>query len=140
MWANQFLLIWVLRQAIETTSFQADGLVVDDQLGRILDHPDGWPIEWGSQLDIRPVRVRGEDRLNTERVSAELDDTGRKRMLSGNAVAGYLAKYATKATEAAGHVSRRLTPSTVGYYANDTHPGRIIDACWRLGARGTQLH
>ena len=68
------------------------------------------------------MRVRGKDRLNTERVSAELDDTGRKRMLSGNAVAGYLAKYATKATEATGHVSRRLTTSTIGSTPTATTP------------------
>ncbi len=137
-WANQFLLIWVLRQAVETTRFVTHGLVLDDARTRLVDQPTGWLLEWGTQLDIRPVRVRADDPLSEERVTAELDHAGRKRLLSGTAVAGYLAKYATKATEAAGHVSRRLTPSTVGYYATDTHPGRIIDACWRLGARGQQ--
>ena len=137
-WANQFLLIWVLRQAVETTRFLTHPLVLDDARSRLVDQPTGWLLEWGTQLDIRPVRVRADDPLSEERVTAELDHAGRKRLLSGTAVAGYLAKYATKATEAAGHVSRRLTPATVGYYATDTHPGRIIDACWRLGARGLQ--
>ncbi|MEQ7009383.1 replication initiator [Actinopolymorpha sp. B17G11] len=138
-WANTFLLIWVLREAVQRTRFQTHGLVLGDHHGHQLVHqPNGWPMSWGTQVDIRPVRVRGDDPLTEQRVSQELDHTGRRRMLSGNAVAGYLAKYATKATEAAGHSSRRLTPSTVDYYATNTHPGRIIGACWRLGARGLQ--
>ena len=56
------------------------------------------------------------------------------------AVAGYLAKYATKSTEATGHTSRRLTADTVDLYADpDTHPGRLIDACWRLGTPPADL-
>jgi hypothetical protein len=83
------------------------------------DHhkPDGWLIAWGSQLDIRPVRVTSD------------------REITDEMVAGYLAKYATKSTETAGHISRRLTRETIDIYANPqgTHVERIIDACWRLG-------
>jgi hypothetical protein len=44
-------------------------------------------------------------------------------------VAGYLAKYATRATEAAGHLSTRLTESTVGLSADPTkHAGRLMAA------------
>ena len=44
-------------------------------------------------------------------------------------VAGYLAKYATKATEPAGHLSTRLTDSTVRLYTDPTrHTGRLIAA------------
>ncbi|MET9023358.1 hypothetical protein ABZV93_25630 [Actinopolymorpha sp. NPDC004070] len=47
--------------------------------------------------------------------SGQLDKHGRRRLLSGPAVAGYLAKYATKVTEAAGHTPARspMSPSTL---------------------------
>jgi hypothetical protein len=80
-------------------------------------HPTGWVIAWGEQLDIRPVRVSGH------------------REISDEMVAGYLAKYATKSTESAGHVSSRLTHESIDLYANPqgTHVERLIDACWRIG-------
>ena len=74
--------------------------------------PEGWTLTWGAQLDIRPVAHLGE--------------------LTDTAVAGYLAKYATKATEATGHTSRRITTDTIGHYA---HTGRLIGTCWLLGRR-----
>ena len=74
--------------------------------------PDGWAITWGDQLDIRPVRVPGDQPISDEMV------------------AGYLAKYATKSTEAAGHVSRRLTRETIDLYADPqgSHTERLIHA------------
>jgi hypothetical protein len=50
-------------------------------------------------------------------------------------VAGYLAKYATKSTEATGHNSTRITADTIGEHADPDggHTARLIDACWRLG-------
>ncbi len=57
-----------------------------------------------------------------------------------DAVAAYLAKYATKATEMAGHLSTRLRPDTVRSYTDlATHTGRQIDACWRLGQKPAGL-
>ena len=80
------------------------------------EKPAGWRIGWGDQLDVRPLRLSGAG-----------DVTDR-------AVVAYLAKYATKSTESTGHVSKRLTASTVDYYADpDTHAGRLVDACWTLG-------
>jgi hypothetical protein len=81
------------------------------------DQPGGWSIAWGVQLDIRPIRLSGD---------GELTDT---------AAAGYLAKYATKSTEATGHTSRRLDPDTIHTYANPagSHPERLIHTCWTLG-------
>jgi hypothetical protein len=81
------------------------------------DRPDGWRITWGVQVDVRPITL-----------------TGRGGMTDGM-VAGYLAKYATKSTEATGHTSTRLNPDTVGAYADPDgdHAARLIDACWRLG-------
>ncbi|MEV4202266.1 replication initiator [Micromonospora globbae] len=80
--------------------------------------PAGWRITWGDPgkgLDVRPVNADGD--------------------VTDGKVAGYLAKYATKSTEATGHVSRRLDGDTIDLYANEqgTHPERLIDACWTLG-------
>jgi hypothetical protein len=81
------------------------------------DRPEGWCIQWGRQ--VRPLTVaRG------------LPGVG----VTEQHVAGYLAKYATKATEAAGHLSTRLAASTVGLYADPAkHTGRLIATAWTLG-------
>jgi len=78
--------------------------------------PKGWDICWGSQLDIRTVRMSD---------SGEITDT---------AVASYLAKYATKSTEAVGPVAVRITAGNLHAYASPfTHHGRLIRAAWQLG-------
>ena len=79
--------------------------------------PEGWLIAWGEQIDIRPITLSGHDGI-TDRT-----------------VAGYLAKYATKSTEATGHTSTRITADTISDYANPdgNHTARLIDACWTLG-------
>jgi replication initiator protein RepSA len=83
--------------------------------------PEGWQLTWGAQLDIRPVTFTGA--------------------LTDTAVAGYLAKYATKATEATGHTSRRITTDAIATYASTaTHAGRLIRTCWILGHRPDQEH
>jgi hypothetical protein len=105
-WANALVLSHVVRTAIETTAFYTKPHPAN---------PDGWLITWGRQLDIRPLRLRGD------------------RAITDTAVAGYLAKYATKSTDATGHVSKRITPATIDVYADDSHPGRLIDAAWTLG-------
>ncbi|QGN49246.1 plasmid replication initiator protein [Micromonospora sp. WMMC415] len=78
-------------------------------------NPAGWHIAWGEQVDVRPINADGE--------------------VTDGKVAGYLAKYATKSTEATGHVSRRLDGEVIDLYANHqgTHPERLVDACWTLG-------
>ncbi|GAB3339843.1 hypothetical protein GCM10027452_12720 [Micromonospora halotolerans] len=80
------------------------------------DQPEGWLIAWGEQVDVR--------RINT--ADGELTD---------DKVASYLAKYATKATEATGQCSTRLTPATIDDYADPEgdHLARLIDACGHLG-------
>ncbi|AIJ24800.1 replication initiator [Amycolatopsis methanolica] len=83
----------------------------------------GWTLAWGKQRDIRPVHLHASDH----------DDRG---ALTTTAVAAYLAKYATKATEEAGHVSRRLTQLDANMHAErDNHQSRQLVACWRLGQR-----
>jgi len=103
----------LLLEAAAATSFVTPGH---------LEEPGGWRIGWGRQVDLKTVRAGTVDAIT---------DT---------AVASYLAKYATKATEAAGHSSARLTPDTVGDYTDeDNHVGRLIESCWRLGRPGAQL-
>jgi hypothetical protein len=80
--------------------------------------PGGWTITWGAEIDVRVITLTG---------------TG---TVTDLAVASYLAKYSTKGTEPAGHASARITDRTIGLYANPdgTHPERLIDACWTIGA------
>ncbi|WP_344167732.1 replication initiator [Pilimelia columellifera] len=81
------------------------------------DNPTGWPIAWGTQLDLRPLNLAGDGDV------------------TDGMAAGYLAKYATKSTEITGHNSTRLDADTINNYADDqgTHVERLIDACWRIG-------
>jgi hypothetical protein len=84
------------------------------------DHPDrpgGWSTGWGEQVDIKHITLTAD---------GEVTDT---------MAAGYLAKYATKSTEATGHRSARLDAETVDGYADPAgdHTARLLDACWRLG-------
>lgn len=81
------------------------------------DRPDGWDVVWGEQVDVEQLALRGD---------ASITDTK---------AAGYLAKYATKATEAAGHTSTRITNDTIDRYADPEgdHIARLIHACWTLG-------
>jgi len=80
--------------------------------------PSGWCISWGTELDVKVITMRG---------------TG---IVTDLMAASYLAKYATKGTEITGHTSARLTPATIGLYADPggTHTQRLIHACWMLGA------
>jgi hypothetical protein len=79
--------------------------------------PDGWPITWGEQTDVRIVTMHGSNPV------------------TDCMVAGYLAKYATKGTEITGHASGRLTDDTIDLYANNagTRAERLIYTCWNLG-------
>jgi hypothetical protein len=84
-------------------------------------------VAWGEQLDIRVVRDPGI--------------TAAPGALTEGQVAGYLAKYATKSTEATGHRSGRLTADD----AKDAgrrgdHVGRLIQACWAIGRREADEH
>lgn len=81
-----------------------------------------YAFRFGKQLDIRPIR------------SADFAGTTE---LSSRAVAGYIAKYATKGAESAtGTVDRPIrNPITdlIGADVTD-HARRMILTCWRLGA------
>jgi hypothetical protein len=56
-------------------------------------------------------------------------------------VTGYLAKYATKSTEATGHTSARLSGDDVhDAVRRGDHVGRLIATCWALGRRQADQH
>src|SRR3954463_5115703 len=56
--------------------------------------------------------------------------------LTEEQVAGYLAKYATKSTEATGHTSSRLSADDVtADHERGDHVARLIQVCWTLGRR-----
>jgi hypothetical protein len=85
---------------------------------------DGGPeryARWGEQLDVRNITT-GDDQ---------------ERELSAEQVAGYIAKYATKATESFGSgLDRRLTDNDLDHLDSlPAHVGALVRACWELGAR-----
>ncbi|WP_349666516.1 replication initiator [Actinomadura xylanilytica] len=68
---------------------------------------------WGSQIDVRAISSSGE--------------------LTDNAVAGYIAKYATKAAECVGTLDRRVRPTDdVAELPVSAHARRLIAECIRL--------
>jgi hypothetical protein len=91
-----------------------------------LDDDPAAPVlyaRWGMELDVRNVtRTRGDD-------PAEL---------SAEQVAGYLAKYATKATESFGtRLDRRVTADDLDTLDAQlpAHAAALVRACWELGGR-----
>ncbi|GAA5073525.1 hypothetical protein HNP84_008523 [Thermocatellispora tengchongensis] len=98
-----------LEQAVRHAARVVSALVpaYDDQPARLL--------KWGSQLDIRPITLHGD--------------------LTEQAVAGYIAKYATKAAECVGTLDRRINPlDNLDAYNLRDHAKRLIRECLRLGA------
>ena len=105
-WATTELLAEIVAEAAAQTSLR-------------IKRPDGAQLEirWGSQLDIRSIRPNAEGECSDVRV------------------AGYLAKYATKAAENAGGADRRLRSSyEIGQLAVTDHARAMMATCWALGA------
>jgi hypothetical protein len=72
---------------------------------------------WGEQLDVHPI--------------TESSDEGE---LSAEQVAGYVAKYATKATEALGvTLDHRLGEVALDDLDLPAHVAELVRACWELG-------
>ncbi|MFF1847999.1 replication initiator protein RepSA [Streptomyces sp. NPDC058217] len=75
-------------------------------------------FRWGTQLDIRPVKAFGDGSDVTEQ-----------------AVAAYVAKYATKAAETTGTLDRRIGElAELDRHGVPDHARRLIRACWDLDA------
>jgi hypothetical protein len=73
---------------------------------------------WGEQLDVRRITEAGDE-----------------GELSAEQVAGYVAKYATKATEALGvTLDHRIGEVDLEDLALPAHVAELVRACWELGA------
>ncbi|WP_435874910.1 replication initiator [Nonomuraea wenchangensis] len=71
-------------------------------------------FRWGTQLDVRRITMTGD--------------------LTEQAVAAYIAKYATKAAECVGTLDRRIQPlDNLDALPIRDHARRLIAACMRLG-------
>jgi hypothetical protein len=83
------------------------------------DQPERYG-RWGEQLDVRNITAG--------------DEAGE---LSAEQVAGYIAKYATKATESFGSgLDRRLGADDLEHLDRlPAHVAELVRACWKLGAR-----
>ena len=74
---------------------------------------------WGEQLDVRHITEAGDD-----------------GELSAEQVAGYVAKYATKGTEALGvTLDHRVCEVELEGLDVPAHVAELVRACWELGAR-----
>ncbi|AWS47881.1 replication initiator [Streptosporangium sp. 'caverna'] len=72
-------------------------------------------FHWGTQLDVRQITMTGD--------------------LTDQAVAAYIAKYATKAAECVGTLDRRINPTEdLTALPIRDHARRLIGECLRLGA------
>ncbi|MFJ7968044.1 replication initiator protein RepSA [Streptomyces sp. NPDC096324] len=72
-------------------------------------------LRWGSQVDVQPIGALGQEELTEQ------------------AVASYVAKYATKAAETTGTVDHRIGElSELDRLPLPTHTRRLIEACWDL--------
>jgi hypothetical protein len=81
------------------------------------EDPTAEPYGWGRQHDVRALRLGGDAR-----------ETAR--------VAGYIAKYATKSTEAVGGVTSRIrSEREMQRLRCRDHARRHIESAWRLAAR-----
>ncbi|MFJ5778558.1 replication initiator protein RepSA [Streptomyces sp. NPDC093094] len=105
-WATLDLLTDAIRAARARVA--VDVPKAGDQPARVL--------RWGSQLDIRPIRAFGDG-----------------EEISEQAVASYVAKYATKAAETTGTVDRRIgNKEALALLGVPDHPARLIAACLDL--------
>ncbi|MEV6159452.1 replication initiator [Nonomuraea sp. NPDC052129] len=103
-WATADVLADAVRHAAHVVSALVPA--IDDQPALL--------FKWGAQLDIRPITLDGD--------------------LTEQAVAGYIAKYATKAAECVGTLDRRINPlDNLDAYNLRDHPRRLIAECMRLG-------
>jgi hypothetical protein len=72
-------------------------------------------LRWGSQVDVQPIGALGHEDLTEQ------------------AVAAYVAKYATKAAETTGTVDRRIVElGELDRLGLPDHTRRLIEACWAL--------
>ncbi|MFG3379642.1 replication initiator protein RepSA [Streptomyces sp. NPDC047999] len=72
-------------------------------------------LRWGTQVDVQPIGALGHEDLTEQ------------------AVAAYVAKYATKAAETTGTIDRRIGElGELDRHDLPAHTRRLIEACWAL--------
>ncbi|QEU93985.1 replication initiator protein RepSA [Streptomyces kanamyceticus] len=104
-WATAELLTHAIRAAAAHPYTTINVSAVDDQPARV--------FRWGAQLDIRPIKAFDDGTDITEQ-----------------AVASYVAKYATKAAETTGTLDRRIGELTeLDRHHVPDHARRLIKAC-----------
>jgi hypothetical protein len=107
-WASIELLTDAIRAAVAHSYTSLTVPAAGDQPCR--------PFRWGRQLDVRPIRAFGDGSDLTEQ-----------------AVASYVAKYATKAAETTGSLDRRIgNREVLDLLDVPDHPRRLIEACFDL--------
>lgn len=104
-WATVDLLADAIRAAAAHSYTSVSVPAIEDQPART--------FRWGTQLDVRPVKAFGDGSEITEQ-----------------AVASYVAKYATKAAENTGTLDRRIGElSELDRHDVPDHTRRLIEAC-----------
>ncbi|MEU0964280.1 replication initiator protein RepSA [Streptomyces sp. NPDC005917] len=107
-WATVQLLGDAIRAATAHSYTSVSAPAVEDQPART--------FRWGTQLDVQPVKAFGDGSAITEQ-----------------AVAAYVAKYATKAAETTGTLDRRIGElSELDRHQVPDHTRRLIEACKQL--------
>jgi hypothetical protein len=95
------------------------------------EHAGSVPVvRWGREVDVRPVAPRAIGGPEPAGGAAEVDTAGWEQR-----VAGYLAKYTTKATEALGLPNRRLRArdlARLGRLGLPAHVVGLVQAAWDL--------
>ncbi|MFE4308365.1 replication initiator protein RepSA [Streptomyces sp. NPDC056891] len=101
-----------LTNAIQAAATHAYTTVIVPAVG----HQPLRRLRWGTQLDIRPVKAFGDGSDITEQ-----------------AVASYIAKYATKAAETTGSLDRRIgNREALVLLGVPDHTRRLVEACFDL--------
>ncbi|MGV2918634.1 replication initiator protein RepSA [Streptomyces alfalfae] len=101
--------------ALLTDAIRAAAARVRVDLDAVSDHPSR-VLCWGDRLDVQPIKAFGDGSEITEQ-----------------AVASYVAKYATKAAETTGTVDRRIgNKEALDLLGVPDHPRRLIEACLDL--------
>ncbi|BBG03975.1 MULTISPECIES: replication initiator [Pseudonocardia] len=109
---------------------EALGVAVRDaasSVSLVVDRPDGTPLPlaWGKQVDIRPI---------TSTTAAALEDDDGE--ITDNALAAYVAKYATKGTGKSEATDRPIRDiAHVRHLDITPHHRRLIETAWELGGQ-----
>ncbi|WP_037317211.1 replication initiator [Amycolatopsis orientalis] len=115
-WADNTLMEHAVRAAVETTHVTRE-FMLD---GKLTEHV----FTWGQQIDIRPIRPAHAAQIE--------GDDGE---ISDRALAGYIAKYATKGTSTSEVPDRPIrSERAIEHLDVLPHHRRMIATAWELGA------